>query len=91
MNKQLEAEGVKLSLNDFVSKAVAAALLRHPAVNAHSPATRSSASATFTWASPSRSRRPDRPRHPQRRQMGLRELQQRTAELAKSHAPPRRG
>jgi len=35
MNKALEPEGVKLSLNDFVSKAVAAALLRHPALNAH--------------------------------------------------------
>ena len=34
-NKQLESEGTKLSLNDFVSKAVCAALVRHPALNAH--------------------------------------------------------
>ena len=35
LNKQLEAGGVKVSLNDFVSKAAAAALLRYPALNAH--------------------------------------------------------
>jgi pyruvate dehydrogenase E2 component (dihydrolipoamide acetyltransferase) len=35
LNKQLEAEGVKLSLGDFVAKAVAQALLIHPQVNAH--------------------------------------------------------
>jgi pyruvate dehydrogenase E2 component (dihydrolipoamide acetyltransferase) len=35
MNKQLEAEGVKLSISDFIAKAVSAALLKHPAVNAH--------------------------------------------------------
>jgi pyruvate dehydrogenase E2 component (dihydrolipoamide acetyltransferase) len=35
MNKQLEAEGVRLSIGDFVAKAVAVALQRHPALNAH--------------------------------------------------------
>ena len=35
LNEQLKAENVKLSVSDFVYKAVAAALLRHPAVNAH--------------------------------------------------------
>ena len=35
LNKQLESEGVKISLADFVAKAVAVALLKHPAVNAH--------------------------------------------------------
>ena len=35
LNKQLEADGVKLSLGDFVAKAVAQALLIHPQVNAH--------------------------------------------------------
>ena len=34
MNEQLKAENVKLSVSDFVYKAVAAALLRHPALNA---------------------------------------------------------
>ena len=34
LNKQLAAEKVKLSLGDFVTKAVALALRRHPAVNA---------------------------------------------------------
>jgi pyruvate dehydrogenase E2 component (dihydrolipoamide acetyltransferase) len=34
VNKQLEAEKVKLSLADFISMAVCQALLRHPAVNA---------------------------------------------------------
>jgi len=33
MNKQLEAEKIRLSLGDFVSLAVAVALLRHPALN----------------------------------------------------------
>ena len=35
MNELLKAENVKLSISDFVSKAVAAALLKHPGVNAH--------------------------------------------------------
>ena len=35
LNEQLKAENVKLSVSDFVYKAVAAALLRHPALNAH--------------------------------------------------------
>jgi pyruvate dehydrogenase E2 component (dihydrolipoamide acetyltransferase) len=35
LNRQLEVEGIKLSLGDFVAKAVAQALLIHPAVNAH--------------------------------------------------------
>lgn len=35
LNEQLNAEGVKLSVSDFVYKAVAAALVRHPALNAH--------------------------------------------------------
>jgi pyruvate dehydrogenase E2 component (dihydrolipoamide acetyltransferase) len=35
LNKQLESEKVKLSISDFISKAIATALLRHPAVNAH--------------------------------------------------------
>jgi pyruvate dehydrogenase E2 component (dihydrolipoamide acetyltransferase) len=34
MNKRLEKEKVKLSLGDFVSRAVAMALLEHPALNA---------------------------------------------------------
>ena len=34
INQQLEAEGVKLSLADFIGKAVCSALLMHPAVNA---------------------------------------------------------
>jgi pyruvate dehydrogenase E2 component (dihydrolipoamide acetyltransferase) len=34
LNKALAAEGVKLSVGDFVTKAVAVALRRHPAVNA---------------------------------------------------------
>jgi pyruvate dehydrogenase E2 component (dihydrolipoamide acetyltransferase) len=35
LNEQLKAESVKISVSDFVNKAVAAALLRHPALNAH--------------------------------------------------------
>ena len=35
LNKQLEAEKIKLSVNDFVTKAVAMALRRHPEMNAH--------------------------------------------------------
>jgi pyruvate dehydrogenase E2 component (dihydrolipoamide acetyltransferase) len=35
LNKQLEAEEVRLSLGDFVAKAVAQACLIHPQVNAH--------------------------------------------------------
>lgn len=35
LNKQLEHDGIKISLGDFVAKAVAQALLLHPAVNAH--------------------------------------------------------
>ena len=35
LNKQLERQKVKLSLGDFVAKAVCAALLEHPALNAH--------------------------------------------------------
>jgi pyruvate dehydrogenase E2 component (dihydrolipoamide acetyltransferase) len=35
LNEQLKAENVKLSVSDFVHKAVAATLLKHPAVNAH--------------------------------------------------------
>ena len=35
INQQLEPEGVRLSLGDFVAKAVAVALQRHPQVNAH--------------------------------------------------------
>ncbi len=34
MNNALEAEKIRLSIGDFVSKAVAVALLRHPALNA---------------------------------------------------------
>jgi pyruvate dehydrogenase E2 component (dihydrolipoyllysine-residue acetyltransferase) len=34
MNKQLEKENIRISLGDFVSRAVAMALLEHPAVNA---------------------------------------------------------
>jgi pyruvate dehydrogenase E2 component (dihydrolipoamide acetyltransferase) len=34
VNERLEKEGVKTSLNDFIVKAVAAALARHPEVNA---------------------------------------------------------
>ena len=34
INARLEAQGVKVSINDFIIKAVAAALRRHPEVNA---------------------------------------------------------
>jgi pyruvate dehydrogenase E2 component (dihydrolipoamide acetyltransferase) len=34
MNTALEAEKIRLSIGDFITKAVAAALLRHPALNA---------------------------------------------------------
>ncbi len=34
-NKQLDSEQIKLSISDFIAKAVSTALLRHPAVNAH--------------------------------------------------------
>jgi pyruvate dehydrogenase E2 component (dihydrolipoamide acetyltransferase) len=34
VNQQLEAEGIKLSLADFIAKGVCSALLMHPAVNA---------------------------------------------------------
>ena len=92
LNKQLEADGVKLSLNDFVSKAVAAALLKHPALNAH-----------FTGDSITRFGDvhlgiavaiPDGLIVPVVRnadQMGLKELQQRTADVAKKAraTPPR--
>jgi len=84
LNKRLETQGVKLSLNDFVSKAVAAALRRHPALNAH-----------FTGDSITRFGDvnlgiavaiPDGlivPVLKSADQMGLVELQQRTAELAR--------
>jgi pyruvate dehydrogenase E2 component (dihydrolipoamide acetyltransferase) len=35
LNTQLEGEKIRLSLGDLISKAVAVALLRHPALNAH--------------------------------------------------------
>lgn len=35
MNKQLEVEKIKLSVGDFVTRAVAAALRRHPGLNSH--------------------------------------------------------
>jgi pyruvate dehydrogenase E2 component (dihydrolipoamide acetyltransferase) len=35
VNKQLENEKIRLSIGDFIAKAVATALLQHPAVNAH--------------------------------------------------------
>jgi pyruvate dehydrogenase E2 component (dihydrolipoamide acetyltransferase) len=35
MNDLLKAENIKLSISDFVAKAVAIALLKHPALNAH--------------------------------------------------------
>jgi pyruvate dehydrogenase E2 component (dihydrolipoamide acetyltransferase) len=35
LNASLEAEKVRLSIGDLISKAVAVALLKHPAVNAH--------------------------------------------------------
>jgi pyruvate dehydrogenase E2 component (dihydrolipoamide acetyltransferase) len=35
LNQQLEAEKIKLSIGDFVTRAVAAALQRHPGLNAH--------------------------------------------------------
>ncbi len=35
LNTSLEAEKVRLSIGDLISKAVAVALLRHPALNAH--------------------------------------------------------
>lgn len=33
LNKQLESQGIKLSVNDFVTRAVALACVQHPAVN----------------------------------------------------------
>jgi pyruvate dehydrogenase E2 component (dihydrolipoamide acetyltransferase) len=35
MNDALESEGIRLSLADFIAKAIAVALVRHPQVNAH--------------------------------------------------------
>jgi pyruvate dehydrogenase E2 component (dihydrolipoamide acetyltransferase) len=35
MNKQLEAEKIKLSVGDFVTRAVAATLAKHPGLNSH--------------------------------------------------------
>jgi pyruvate dehydrogenase E2 component (dihydrolipoamide acetyltransferase) len=35
LNEQLKSENVKISISDFVAKAVASALLKHPALNAH--------------------------------------------------------
>lgn len=35
LNKQLEKTGVRLSVGDFVAKAVAAALVKHPLLNSH--------------------------------------------------------
>lgn len=35
VNKQLEKTGVRLSVGDFVAKAVAAALVKHPLLNSH--------------------------------------------------------
>lgn len=84
LNKLMEAEGVKVSVNDFVTKAAAAALIKHPALNAH-----------FTGDSITRFGDvhigvavaiPDGlivPVIKNADQMGLKELQQRTAELAK--------
>lgn len=84
LNKAMEKEGVKVSVNDFVTKAVCAALQKHPAVNAH-----------FTGDSITRFGDvhigvavaiPDGlivPVIKNADQMGLKELQQRTAELAK--------
>jgi pyruvate dehydrogenase E2 component (dihydrolipoamide acetyltransferase) len=92
LNKQLEAEGTKLSLNDFVSKAVCAALLRHPALNAHfgdNQITRfGDVHLGFAVSIP------DGLLVPVIRsadQMGLKELQQQTADLAKKAraTPPR--
>jgi pyruvate dehydrogenase E2 component (dihydrolipoamide acetyltransferase) len=84
LNKLLESQGVKVSVNDFVTKAVAAALVKHPALNAH-----------FTGDSITKFGDvhigvavaiPDGlivPVIKNADQMGLKELQQRTAELAK--------
>jgi pyruvate dehydrogenase E2 component (dihydrolipoamide acetyltransferase) len=84
LNKLLESQGVKVSVNDFVTKAVAAALTKHPALNAH-----------FTGDSVTKFGDvhigvavaiPDGlivPVIKNADQMGLKELQQRTAELAK--------
>src|SRR5690606_10500516 len=35
VNKQLEKQNVRLSISDFINKAIAVALREHPAVNAH--------------------------------------------------------
>ena len=35
MNKQLEKQGIRISIADFIAKAIATALALHPAVNAH--------------------------------------------------------
>ncbi len=35
LNKQLEKEKIRVSLSDFVNKAIASSLLHHPALNAH--------------------------------------------------------
>src|SRR4051812_12274056 len=92
LNKQLEAQGAKISLNDFVSKAVCAALLKHPALNAHfgdNQITRfGDVHLGFAVSVP------DGLLVPVIRsadQMGLKELQQHTADLAKKAraTPPR--
>ncbi|QOV88916.1 pyruvate dehydrogenase complex dihydrolipoamide acetyltransferase [Humisphaera borealis] len=84
LNKALEADGVKVSVNDFVTKASCVALMKHPAVNAH-------------WTGDSITRFGDVhigvavaipdglivPVIKNADQMGLKELQQRTGELAK--------
>jgi pyruvate dehydrogenase E2 component (dihydrolipoamide acetyltransferase) len=35
LNKQLEAQNIRTSISDFINKAIASALLRHPNLNAH--------------------------------------------------------
>ena len=49
LNAQLEEEGLKLSVNDFVMKACAVALRNHPNLNASTPPAASSCTRRWTW------------------------------------------
>jgi pyruvate dehydrogenase E2 component (dihydrolipoamide acetyltransferase) len=62
LNKQLEARGVKLSVNDFIIKACANALQAVPAANAVWAGDRMLRSSPRTWPSPWRSKAASSPR-----------------------------
>ena len=84
LNKALESQGVKVSVNDFVTKAVTAALIKHPALNAHY---KDDAITRFgdvhIGVAVAIAEGLIVPVIKNADQMGLKELQQRTAELAK--------